>query len=146
MKRVLLEHAYEVLVLIQAVPVLLFGSNPLFLMCYAGALGIAFRLDCGCFQLSNLAFQFIVGFQQSGKTERIGTTGRYTVSTLPDSILDMAGDGLTKLDKNGTVLPDLASSWESPDGGKTWIFTLKDNVYWQDGKKATSSGIRTWLV
>jgi len=72
---------------------------------------------------------------------RIGMTGRYTLSTLPSSILDLIGDGLTKLDVNGNVEPNLASSWETPDKGKTWIFTLKDNLYWQDGKKVVSSGI-----
>lgn len=68
-------------------------------------------------------------------------TGRYTLSTLPIPILDMIGNGLTKLDANGNVEPDLASSWDTPDKGKTWTFTLKDNLYWQDGKKIVSSGI-----
>lgn len=85
--------------------------------------------------------RYLIPVLSIGMTERIGITGRYTVSSLPYSILDLVGDGLTKLDKSGSVLPDLASSWESPDGGKTWIFTLKNNAYWQDGKKVTSSGI-----
>ncbi len=72
---------------------------------------------------------------------RIGMTGRYTLSSLPSSILDLVGDGLTKLDASGNVEPDLAASWETPDKGKTWSFTLKDNLYWQDGKKVVSSGI-----
>ena len=68
-------------------------------------------------------------------------TGRYTLSTLPSSILNMIGNGLTKLDANGNVEPDLASSWETPDKGKTWTFILKNNINWQDGKKVDSSGI-----
>lgn len=75
------------------------------------------------------------------QTIRIGITGRYTLSTLPNTILDLVGNGLTKLDINGNVEPDLALSWETPDKGKTWTFILKDNIYWQDGKKVTSSGI-----
>ncbi len=63
------------------------------------------------------------------------------MSTLPVSILNLIGNGLTKLDANGTVEPDLASSWETPDKGKTWTFILKDNLFWQDEKKVLSQGI-----
>ncbi|MGA2910698.1 MAG: ABC transporter substrate-binding protein [Candidatus Microgenomates bacterium] len=85
--------------------------------------------------------RYLLPVLSSGQSTRIGLTGLYTVSSLPDNVLEMVGDGLTKLDKNGNVEPDLASSWESPDGGKTWVFTLRSGVYWQDGKKVTSSGI-----
>lgn len=78
----------------------------------------------------------------SGKsTERIGISGRFNTSNLPVSILELIGDGLTKLDKSGNVEPNLAKSWETPDKGKTWIFILKDGVNWQDGKKVTSQTI-----
>lgn len=72
---------------------------------------------------------------------RIGQTGRYTVSDLPNSILRLAGNGLTQVDSEGSVIPDLASSWETTDKGKTWIFTIKDDIYWQDGDKVTSETI-----
>jgi len=55
--------------------------------------------------------------------------------------LNLIGNGLTKIKEDGTVAPDLASSWESPDGGQTWVFKLKDNIFWQDGKKVTSTSI-----
>ena len=92
-----------------------------------------------------IAFFFLLKFLlptlTAAQTTRIGLTGRYTLSTLPSSILNQIGDGLTKLDVNGNVEPSLASSWETPDKGKTWVFTLKDNQYWQDGKKVVSSSI-----
>lgn len=72
---------------------------------------------------------------------RIGLTGRYNTNNLPPQILSMISDGLTKLDKSGNVEPGLAASWDTPDKGKTWTFTLKDNVMWQDGKKVVASGI-----
>ncbi len=75
------------------------------------------------------------------QTIRIGETGRYVVSNLPASILRLIGDGLTKIDSDGSVIPNLASSWETTDKGKTWTFTLKDNIYWQDGEKLTSKNI-----
>jgi len=86
-------------------------------------------------------FKFLLPLFSGGQTIRIGLTGRYTVSELPNSILDNIGNGLTRLDANGIVEPDMASKWETPDMGKTWIFTLRDNLYWQDGKKVVSSDI-----
>jgi len=73
--------------------------------------------------------------------ERIGITGRFTTTNLPIAILDMIGDGLTKLDATGNVEPNLAESWETPDNGKTWIFHLRRDVLWQDGTRVVSSGI-----
>jgi len=75
------------------------------------------------------------------KNEVIGVTGRYNTSNLPFPILDLISDGLTNIDETGSVTPSLAESWYSPDKGKTWIFTLKDNVYWQDGEKIVSDDI-----
>ena len=76
-----------------------------------------------------------------GKAETIGIVGKYHLETLPSEILLMIGGGLTKLDANGIVLPNLAESWETTDKGQTWIFHLKQDSEWQDGKKVTASSI-----
>jgi peptide/nickel transport system substrate-binding protein len=75
------------------------------------------------------------------RVERIGVTGRYRPEELPDYILNDLGSGLTKIDTDGQVHPGIASSWETPDNGKTWIFHLDKNAYWQDGQKVKSSEI-----
>ena len=80
-------------------------------------------------------------FISEGAITKIGLTGRYSTNNLPNNILEMIGDGLTQLDKSGNVEPNLASSWETPDKGKTWIFKLKNNISWQDGEKVISSGV-----
>ena len=72
--------------------------------------------------------------------ERIGVAGRYRPENLPDFILNMLSDGLTRIDESGTVVPALATSWETPDKGRTWTFTLGDGV-WQDGEAISSSHI-----
>jgi len=39
---------------------------------------------------------------------------------------------------SGTPIPDLATdTGTTPDGGKTWSFTLKDGIKWEDGKDIT---------
>ena len=75
------------------------------------------------------------------ETEKIGIAGRYHTDNLPEFILTMISDGLTKTDISGTVEPSLATSWETPDRGKTWIFYLKEGVSWQDGSPLTSDNL-----
>jgi len=84
----------------------------------------------------------VVGsFVLSKELEIIGISGRFQRDTLPKEILNNVSDGLTDIDENGNVTPKLAKSWESPDKGKTWIFHLDDNIYWQDGKKVDSESL-----
>lgn len=87
------------------------------------------------------AFRFIFPLLGGVAVERVGLTGRYAANSLPTTILSMIGQGLTKLDRDGSVIPDLASSWETPDQGKTWIFHLQKGINWQDGKPVTSTSI-----
>ncbi|KKU09490.1 MAG: Extracellular solute-binding protein family 5 [Candidatus Woesebacteria bacterium GW2011_GWB1_45_5] len=104
-----------------------------------------FRAIILIFIILGIAFFFVLRFllpTLSGETtRRVGVTGRYTTLTLPTRILEMVGDGLTKLDESGNVEPNLASSWETPDKGKSWIFTLRDGPTWQDEKPVISSTI-----
>ncbi len=75
------------------------------------------------------------------KTTRIGLAGRYTINSLPVSILKTVSSGLTAIDESGAVIPDLAESWSTPDNGKTWIFKLKKGIAWQDEKPLTSRSL-----
>jgi len=75
------------------------------------------------------------------KTEKIGIVGKYHLDNLPIGITTLIANGLAKINSDGSVEPDLAKSWETADNGKTWIFTLKDHLRWQDGKRLTSLDI-----
>ncbi|KKR99158.1 MAG: ABC-type transport system periplasmic substrate-binding protein, partial [Microgenomates group bacterium GW2011_GWC1_41_20] len=70
--------------------------------------------------------RFLIPALDFAQTVKIGQTGRYTAGTLPNEILKLIGNGLTKIDPDGSVVPDLAASWETTDRGKTWTFILKD--------------------
>jgi peptide/nickel transport system substrate-binding protein len=83
---------------------------------------------------------FLLPSMTSSK-QKIGLVGRYTVDNLPEEISTKISNGLTKTDELGNVVPSLAKSWETTDGGKTWIFKLDENAKWQDGKKITSKDI-----
>lgn len=73
--------------------------------------------------------------------EKIGIVGKYSVDNLPDSVVSLISSGLTTVDETGIPNPSLAKSWETTDGGKTWIFTLDDQKTWQDGENIKSGDI-----
>lgn len=77
----------------------------------------------------------------SATEQKIGMVGRFTPEVLPEEITNKISSGLTTVDANGNVSPSLAQSWESADGGKTWIFRLYEDKKWQDGKYVNSSDI-----
>ncbi|HSX39465.1 MAG TPA: ABC transporter substrate-binding protein [Candidatus Saccharimonadales bacterium] len=49
--------------------------------------------------------------------------------------------GLFKYDIYGTLVPDLADTWEISSDGITYTIKLKDNQYWSDGTKITSDDL-----
>ncbi len=50
-------------------------------------------------------------------------------------------NGLVKYDENLKLTGDLAESWEVTDAGKTLIFHLRKNVFWQDGEPFSSKDV-----
>lgn len=75
------------------------------------------------------------------KTESWGVLGSYSPEKMPLSITSLISTGLTRPTAEGYFEPSLAEKWETPDKGKTWIFHLRDDIYWQDGSKIRSQDI-----
>lgn len=44
-------------------------------------------------------------------------------------------ESLVKIENDGSYTPWLAKSWEIKDKGKTYVFQLRDDVYFHDGEK-----------
>ncbi|GIN43218.1 hypothetical protein J23TS8_07850 [Bacillus paralicheniformis] len=51
---------------------------------------------------------------------------------------------LVKISADLSIEPWLAKDWESKDG-QTWVFTLKDNLTFQNGKKADAKAVKASL-
>ena len=49
---------------------------------------------------------------------------------------------LTTLDQDGNLQPQLATSWEGSNGGKTWTFQLRQGVKFQSGTEFTSADVK----
>ncbi|MEQ9619964.1 MAG: peptide ABC transporter substrate-binding protein [Deltaproteobacteria bacterium] len=54
--------------------------------------------------------------------------------TTSYTVLNNLMEGLTQFDEEFKPRPALAESWEMSDDGKTYIFKIRENVKWTDGK------------
>ncbi|MBR8638886.1 ABC transporter substrate-binding protein [Streptomyces tuirus] len=79
-----------------------------------------------------LAFQPVENYSPYGEDA-------FTLSRLA------VAEGLTRLDANGTAAPALAESWSSEQGGKSWVFKLRDAKF-QDGTDVTAKAVATALA
>ncbi len=49
--------------------------------------------------------------------------------------------GLTRVDEQGNIAPDLADGWQVSPDGRVYMFTLKPGLRWQDGEALTSDDV-----
>jgi len=116
----------------------IFRLSTAFLKKFKGLIALGFVIGIVFF----ISLRFIIPKLLNSHTKKIGITGKYYTDSLPINILSKISDGLTFVNKNQEVEPSIAEKWESSDGGKTWTFKIKDNIFWQDGEKLVSSDIK----
>ena len=109
-------------------------------------LTLAFLVGIGIIAILFISKDYIIAkIPTPEKTTKIGIAGVVRTSDIPNNlppiILDKASRGLTKVSDTGIVLPDVAIRWEIKDDGKTYVFYLKDDIYFSDGEKLTSENI-----
>lgn len=75
------------------------------------------------------------------KVEKIGLVGKFTLNEIPLEIQKLISDGLTEVSADGSPQPSLANAWEVKNEGREYLFTLKDNLFWQNGKPVLASDI-----
>ncbi|MCS7171657.1 MAG: ABC transporter substrate-binding protein [Aquificaceae bacterium] len=62
--------------------------------------------------------------------------------TSSTAVISDLFSGLTKMDlKTMKVVPDLAESWEEREEGKVYVFYLKKDVRWSDGKPLSADDV-----
>jgi peptide/nickel transport system substrate-binding protein len=83
--------------------------------------------------------------QKSGTTVRFAISGEPKVLNPPihslaieSLVMSLIFPGLVRMDRNGGLVPDLASSYRLQDGGLTYRFQLRPGLKWQDGEPLTS--------
>ena len=85
--------------------------------------------------------------------QKIGVVGNFNFDNLPEYILGYASSGLTKMDEKGLAQPALAKEWQTQKNDEIYIFTLADEIFWQDGAKVTTKdfdlqlpGVKTEVI
>lgn len=102
---------------------------------------ISFVLGLAVFFLLRSGLSYFVPLLPFSNRQAIGMVGAYTPDNLPPEIVTKLSRGLTSIDKEDNVKPNIAKSWDIRNDGKKYIFYLNDNVYFNDGKKLTSKDI-----
>lgn len=59
---------------------------------------------------------------------------------LDQDVVRLVFNGLAQLDRNGSVVPDLATFTTDGDG-KIWTFTIRDDAKWQDGEPVVAADV-----
>jgi peptide/nickel transport system substrate-binding protein len=75
------------------------------------------------------------------KTDKIGKIGNYTNKNIPSEITKLISRGLTKIDKNGNYVTDLAEKITISNEGKIYQIKLKKENKWKNGKSFTTKDI-----
>ncbi len=102
---------------------------------------ISFILGLAVFFILRFGVNYFIPLIPFTHKETIGIVGAYTPDNLPPEILSKLSKGLTSIDSQDNVKPNIAKSWDIRNDGKKYIFYLNNNVYFNDGKKLTSKEI-----
>jgi peptide/nickel transport system substrate-binding protein len=97
-----------------------------------------------------VALTLPAGAQQPGKGGTLtvvlgGTLSRLdpalAASGAEDVYVNLVFNGLTRIDRDMSVRPDLAESWTASADLKTWTFRLRDKVTFQNGRKLAAEDV-----
>src|SRR3989338_8970260 len=62
-------------------------------------------------------------------------------SIADESLVALVYSGLLRKSPEGTLIPDLASKYEMSENGLVYTFSLKEEIYFQDGKPVTADDV-----
>lgn len=86
--------------------------------------------------------EFDVAFMDS---EQNLFTGGTRLSPAGQQVRAAIRSGLVALDQNGEVVPSLADRWNVTEGGRIFVFRLRDGT-WPDGKELTAQSVQQALT
>lgn len=62
-------------------------------------------------------------------------------TNVDQDVTRLAFSGLTRFDRQGAIVPDLAANFHVATDGRTWTFELRTDVFWHDGKDVTADDV-----
>ena len=98
--------------------------------------------------LESVNKSFMVSVPMAGGTLSEGIVGSprfvnpiLAYSQTDNDLVSIIYSGLMKKSVDGTLVPELADKYEISKDGLTYTFTLKDKIFFQDGKPITASDV-----
>lgn len=62
-------------------------------------------------------------------------------TNVDHDVARLAFTGLTRFDREGAIVPDLATNFHVDTEGRTWTFELSPDAFWHDGKDVTADDV-----
>jgi peptide/nickel transport system substrate-binding protein len=114
-----------------------------YLTAYIKKHGLTFALSSlGAILVFSLLMPFLVNKITIKQKKYIGIVGEYNLQALPTEVKNKLSVGLTKVDEQDqSIKPLLAERWVTENDGKTYRFSIKKNITWQDGEPLTPDDI-----
>lgn len=96
--------------------------------------------------VAGAVFPAAAGTLRASLSDDLTTIDPFAFPGLVSSgVLRQVYEGFTAVDAAGNAVPALATRWETPDGGRTWRFTLRPDVRFHSGRPFTAADILwTW--
>ncbi len=98
--------------------------------------------------LETINKSFMVNVPTSGGSISEGMVGTprfinpvLAFSDVDDDLVSLVYSGLMRKDSKGDLIPDLAEKYKISNDGLSYTFTLKNNIYFHDGKPVTVEDI-----
>lgn len=84
--------------------------------------------------------KFVLGLKGGESTDTLDPA--INLGSASSYALYAFGDYLVEFDAAGNLIPSLALSWNSKDGGKTWDFVIRQGVEFHNGKILTAKDVQ----
>jgi peptide/nickel transport system substrate-binding protein len=101
------------------------------------ALGLAWKIEPGSAQTVNKEAKLTIGWAEPPDSLNPATTGARNVGPIMANIFDT----LVWLSPEFKVTPHLATKWSISDDGRTYSFTLREDVTFHDGTSFDASSV-----
>ena len=113
---------------------------------FFGLVAVLFISTISILEIINKSFMVGIPTYGGSITEGIVGTPRFVNPVLANSLADqdlvsLVYSGLMRKNPDGKLIPDLAFKYDVSKNGLIYTFTLKDNLYFQDGKPLTSDDV-----
>ncbi|SLM61566.1 MULTISPECIES: ABC transporter substrate-binding protein [Dickeya] len=103
------------------------------------AASLPFGMAFGAEDTPKKGGHLIVGVDNASSSDRLDPA--FWFETYMYFVGSQLFNNLVELDEKGELTPSLAESWESKEGGRTWVLKIRKGVQFHDGRALTAKDV-----